>query len=131
MSDQIKEDMHDLAIYDDLITNLITLKVILENIDKISIVKDLEINNKINVLEVEKDKELEELQFITFGNEYCERSKNDIEKGRDLRRQTQKKIDNIEKLKEEVKECKFKSVKILQDLNYAKNDEIVEIAKIE
>ena len=45
MSDQIKQDMHDLAIYDDLITSLITLKVILENIDKISIVKDLEINN--------------------------------------------------------------------------------------
>ena len=33
MSDQIKQDMHDLAIYDDLITSLITLKVILENID--------------------------------------------------------------------------------------------------
>ena len=29
--------MHGLAIYDDLITSLIALKVILENIDKISI----------------------------------------------------------------------------------------------
>ena len=31
MSDQIKQDMHDLAIYGDLITSLITLKLILEN----------------------------------------------------------------------------------------------------
>ena len=35
MSDQIKQDMYDLAIYDDLITSLITLKVILEDIDKL------------------------------------------------------------------------------------------------
>ena len=47
MSYQIKEDMHDLAIYDDLVNILITLKVKLENIHKISIVKVLEINNKI------------------------------------------------------------------------------------
>ena len=39
--------MHDLATYDDLITSLITLKVILEDIDKISIFIDLDINNKI------------------------------------------------------------------------------------
>ena len=47
MPDQIEQDMHDLIIYNDLITSLITLKAILEHIDKISIVKDLEINNKI------------------------------------------------------------------------------------
>ena len=41
------------------------------------------------------------------------------------------KIDNIEELKEEVKEWEFKSVKMLQDLNYEKYDEIVEIANIE
>ena len=125
MSDQVK---HDLEIYDDLITSLITLKVILEDIDKITIVKDY---NKIKELEVEKDKELEELQFIKFGNEYCKRSKKDIEKEIDLRRQTKKKIDNIEELKEEVKEWEFKSVKILQDLNYEKYDEVVEIPKTE
>ena len=50
---QIKQDMHDLAIHDDLITSLITLKVILEDIDKISIVIDLDINNKIKQLEAE------------------------------------------------------------------------------
>ena len=44
---------------------------------------------------------------------------------------TKKKIDNIEELKKGVKEWEFKSVKILQDLNYEKNDEIVEISKIE
>ena len=51
MSDLAKQDMQDLAIYDDLITSLITLKVILEDIDKISIVIDLEIKNKIKQLE--------------------------------------------------------------------------------
>ena len=54
MSDLAKQDMQDLAIYDDLITSLITLKVILEDIDKISIVIDLEIKNKIKQLEAEK-----------------------------------------------------------------------------
>ena len=38
--------MHGSAIYDDLITSLITLKVILEDTDKTNITKDLEINNK-------------------------------------------------------------------------------------
>ena len=44
MSEQIEQDMRDLAIYNDLIISLITLKVILENIDKISILKDSEMN---------------------------------------------------------------------------------------
>ena len=134
MSDQIKQDMHDLPIYDDLINSLITLKVILENIDKISIAKDLQINNQIKQLEAEKIDELEllheELRFITLKNRFLGRS-NKIEEERELRRQTKKKIDNIEELKEEVKEWEFKSVTILQDLNYEKHDEIVEIAKIE
>ena len=46
--------MEDLARYDDLITTLINLKVILEDIDKVTIVKDLEINNKIKELEADK-----------------------------------------------------------------------------
>ena len=62
MSDQIKQDMQDLTIYNDLITTLITFKLILQYIDKISIVKDLEINNKIKQLEAEKNYELELLQ---------------------------------------------------------------------
>ena len=44
--------MHDLKIYDDLITSLITSKVILEDVGKITIVKDLKINNKIKELEL-------------------------------------------------------------------------------
>ena len=44
MSEQIEQDMRDLTIYNDLNISLITLKVILENIDKISIVKDSEMN---------------------------------------------------------------------------------------
>ena len=78
MSDQIKQDMHDLAIYDDLITSLITLKVILENIDKTTIVKDLEVNNKIKELEAEKIDELEflleELKIMTLKNRFLRRS---------------------------------------------------------
>ena len=61
MSNQAKlvPDMHNLMIDNetegpDLITSLITLKVILEDIDKTSIVKDLEINNKLTELEKEK-----------------------------------------------------------------------------
>ena len=129
MSDLIKQNMHDLAIYDDLITG-----VILEDIDKISIVIDLDINNKIKQLEAEKidglDMLQEELRIITLRNGFLGKP-NKIEKEMDLKRQTKKKIDNREELKEGVKEWGFKSVKTLQDLNYEKNDEIVEIAKIE
>ena len=57
--------------------------------------------------------------------------KKDIEKEIDVRSQTKKKIDNIEKLKEEVKEWEFQRVKILQDLNYERYDEVVEIEKID
>ena len=134
MSDQIKQDIHNLAIYDNLITSLITLKVILEDIDKISIVIDLDINNKIKQLEAEKIDELEllehELRIKALRNRFLGRP-NKIEEEIDLRRQTKNKIDNIEELKEEVKEWKSKSMKIIQDLSYEKNDEIVEVAKIE
>ena len=58
MSDQIKQDMQDSAIYNDLITSLITLKVILEDIDKITI----ETNDKIKQLEAKKPNELEFLE---------------------------------------------------------------------
>ena len=68
--------------------------------------------------------------IMTLTNKFYERS-NNVEEEIDLRRQTKKKLDNLEELKEEVKEWEFKSVKKLQGLNYAKNDEIVEIEKIE
>ena len=72
MSDLTKQIMHDLAIYGDLITSLITLKVILENVNKVSIDKDLDINNKIKELEADKIDELEllqeELRLMTLKN---------------------------------------------------------------
>ena len=89
MARQKEQDMHDLTIYDDLITSLITLKVILKYIDKISKVVDLEINNKIKQLEVEKVNELkmleEELKIMRPRNKYHKRSNNDEEEI-DLRR---------------------------------------------
>ena len=134
MTKQTEQDMHDSTIYCNLITSLITLKVIPEDIDKVSTVIDLDINNKMQQLEAEKADELElleeELRIMTLRNRFLGRP-NNIDEEIDLRRQTNKKIDKIKELKEEVKEWKFKRVKILQDLNYAKNDEIVEIAKIE
>ena len=115
MSHQIKQVMQDLAIYHDLITSLITLKVILEDIDKINIIIDLEINNKIKQLE------LLELRIMTLRNRFLGRPSNSIEE----------EIDNKEELKEEVKDWEFKSVRILPDLSYEKNDEIVEITRKE
>ena len=134
MSGQTERDMHDLTTYDDLITSLATLKLILEDIDKISVVIDLEINNKIKQLEAEKFNELEmleeELGIMTLRNKYHGRP-NNIEEELDLKRQKKKKIDNIEELKEEVKEREFKRVRVLQNLSFEKNDQIVEIAKME
>ena len=114
MPDLIKEDMHDLTIYNDLITSLITLKIILYNIDKISIIKDFEISNKIKELEAEKIHELEllqeELRFITLKNRFFGRPSK-IKEEIELRAQTKKKTDNIEELKEEVKEWELKVLK--------------------
>ena len=102
MTDQIKQDMDDLEIYDDLITSLITLKVILENIDRISKVADLEISNRIKQLE-----SLEELRIAVLRNRFLGRPRNSIEE----------EIDNKEGLKEDVK-WEVNGAKMLQDLNY-------------
>ena len=48
MTEQIEQDIHESTIYDDLITSLITLKVVLEDIDI-----DLEKNDKIKQLKEE------------------------------------------------------------------------------
>ena len=58
----IKQGVHDLAIYDNLITSLITLKVILEDIDRTSVVIDLELN-ELELLQ-------EELRIITLKNTF-------------------------------------------------------------
>ena len=66
----------------------------------------------------------ENLRFITLKNRFFRRP-NKIEEETELKEPTKKKIDNIEELKKEVKEWEFKSVKILQDLNYEKYHEIL------
>ena len=47
----------------------------------------------------------------------------------DLREQEKRKVDEIEELKKDV-EWESKAAKMLHDLNYEKNDEIVAIAEI-
>ena len=78
--------MHNVVIYNDLITSLITLKVILENIDKINIVKGLEINNKSKELETEKIDELEFLQenlrFRTLKNKFWKKKQTELRRNR-------------------------------------------------
>ena len=112
MSELTKQDMQDTTIYDDLITSLITLKVILKDIDKISKILDLKIK-QLEFLE-------EELRIAILRNKFLGRPSNSIKE----------EIDNIEKLKEDVK-WESKAAKMLKDLNYEKNEEIVEIAKTE
>ena len=53
MTKQTEQGMHDSTVHDDLNTSLMTLKIIIEDIDKISIVKDLKITNNIKQLEAE------------------------------------------------------------------------------
>ena len=53
-----ESDVHDLLMKNkinglDLINCLVSLRIILKKIDKISIVKDIEINNKLKELEIE------------------------------------------------------------------------------
>ena len=120
---EIESDVHDLVMKNkindlDLINCLFYLKIILKKIDKISIVKDLEINNKPKELETEKIDELELLQENlksgALKNIFWGRL-NSIEEEIELRKQTRKMIDNIERLKTEVEEWEFKSVRLLQD----------------
>ena len=61
-------DMQNLTIDDDLITSSITLKVILEVIDKNSKVIDLEINNRIKQLELLE----KELKMMILGKIFLE-----------------------------------------------------------
>ena len=74
--------MKDSATYDDLIISLITLKLILEDINKLSKVVDLEINNRIKQLEfLEKELRIAVLKNISLGrpNNFIEEEINNIE----------------------------------------------------
>ena len=75
MPEQTEQDMHDTTIYDDSITSLITLKLILEDTDKISKVIDLEINNKTKQLEFLE----EELRIAVLRNRSLGRPSNFVE----------------------------------------------------
>ena len=70
------------------------------------------------------------MKFCTLKVRFWGRS-NSIEGEIELRKQTRKKIHNIERLKTEVEEWEFKSVQLLQDLDYEKSVEIARIARIE
>ena len=76
-----------------LIDSLLRLKMILKKMEKISVVKDLEINNKLKKLETEKIDELELLQeslrLATLRNIFRGRP-NRIEEEIELRKQTRK-----------------------------------------
>ena len=72
----------------------------------------------------------QELRVKALRNRFLRKS-NETEEEIEWREQTKKKIDNIEELKKRAEEWEFKSVKTLQDLNYEKYDEIVELAKVE
>ena len=68
---------------------------------------------------------------MTLRNKHLGRSSYDItEEEIDLREQAKKKVDKIEELKEDV-EWESKTAKMLQNINYGKNDEIAVIAEIE
>ena len=69
------------------------------------------------------------LKFGTLKNRFLGRP-NSIEKELELRKKTRKQICNIERLKTELEEWEFKSVKLLEDLNYEKGVEIAEINRI-
>ena len=73
IQEEIESDVRHLAMKNkinglDLISCLLYLKIILKKIDKIRIVKDLEINNKLKKLETKTIDELELLQEnLKFG----------------------------------------------------------------
>ena len=68
---------------------------------------------------------------MTLRNKHLGRLIYDIDEEEiDLREQAKRKIDEIEELKEDLK-WESKAAKMLQDLNYEKNDEIAAIAEIE
>ena len=135
IQEEVELDVHDLLMTNkinglDLINCLIHLKMLLKRIDKVSIVKELEINNKLKEVKTEKNDELELLQenlrFRTLKSRLRGRP-NSIEGEIELRKQTRKK-NSIERLKTEVEEWEFKSVKLL---HYEKGAEIAEIKRIE
>ena len=124
------------AAYDELITNLITLRLILKDTEKTKKALKLEIKNELKELKQEKINELklleEEIFFMTLRNIHLGRSSHIIkEEEVELREQTKNKAGEIEELKEGVDGIEFQSVKTLEDLNFLKHEEADTVAEIE
>ena len=128
--------VQDLKSCNELITKLITLRLVLKDTEKMKMVLKLEIKSKLKELQQKKINELklseEEIFFIALRNMHLGRSSHIIkEEEIELREQTKKKIDEIEELKEGVDGVEFQSVETLEDLNILKHEEVAAIAEIE
>ena len=128
--------VQDLELCNELITNLVTLRLILKDTVKTEKILQLEIKNKLKKLEKEKIKELkileEEIFIMTLRNKHLGRSRHIIkEEEIDLREQVKKKAGEIEELKEGVDGIEFQSFKTLEDLNILQHEEAAVVAKIE
>ena len=92
--------IQDLESCNELITNLITLRLILKDTQKTEKTLSLEIKNKLKELEQEKINELklleEEIFFMTLRNKYLGRSSNIIkEEELELSEKAKMKVDEI------------------------------------
>ena len=128
--------IQDLELCNELITDLITLRLILNDTVKTEKTLKLEIKNTLKELEQEKINELrlleEKIFFMTLRNKHLGKLSHIIkEEELELREQAKKKIDEIEELKEGVDEIELRSIKTLEDLNFLKHEEAAAIAKIE
>ena len=110
------------------IDSLISLRIILEEIEKINVIEKLEImkteeiTKELKELEIDELEELERsLKFLALKNRFWGRSNNLREESR-LREITRNKINEIVKSKIEIKRLKIKTIelkssKLLTDLN--------------
>ena len=120
--------IQDLKSCNELINHLVILRSILKDTVKIEKILELEIEKlkqkTINELNALKDN----IFIMTLGNKYFGKSSYDIDEEEiDLIKQAEKRIDKIEELKNDlIGEAKVG--KMLQDLEYEKNDEIAAIA---
>ena len=117
--------IQDLESCNELITRLITLRLMLKDTIKIEKILKLEIKK----LEQKKINKLNEETFITtLRNKHLGKSSYDIDEEEiDLTEQAKQRIDKIEESKKDVK-WEPKAAKMLQNLKYEKNDEIAVIA---
>ena len=119
-----------------MITDLITLRLILKDTVKTEKILRLEIKNKIKKLEHKKINELrlleEKIFFTTLRNKHLGRSSHIIrEEEIDLRGEAKKKIEEIEELKEGLYVDEPQGDNTLEDLNISKHEEAAAIAETE